>query len=176
MTVEKNVERLTKALGQLLEKYRTDRNLSRVALAERLGVVGESRIKQLETGVGSLSFNIDIVLAFAKELRTSPSDLLSSLIREAKISSGDLPALQDAFANSIQATSAEETFQAALSKNDDIFGNHFGWSLKMAEMLLRLDDLGKARLEIALRRASPLRSTDEYRERVLFLLNYDLDN
>ncbi len=176
MKIEKKIERLTMAFGQLLLKYRTENNLTRTALAERLSV-SDSRIKQWENGGGaSATFSLESLITFAAELQLSPSDLLSKLTNDAKLSPGNLPALQDAFMSSIQGMSAAQAFEMAKSKSDDLFGNHFTWSLKMAEMLLRLDDAGKARLEIALRRASPLRATNEYKERTMFLLEYDLDN
>ncbi len=46
----------------------------------------------------------------------------------------------------------------------------------MAAVLLRLNDPAKARLEIALRQASPEKGTEEYRARILRLMEYDLDN
>lgn len=176
MKIEKKVERLTIALGQLLLKYRTENNLTRAVMVERLGV-SESRIRQLESGGGpSPSFNIEILVAFADEMKISYSDLMSKLLKEAELSSNELPQLQDSFIKSIEGTSAAEMFHTAQTKTDEIFGNHFTWSLKMAEMLLRLDDVEKARLEIALRRASPLRTSEEYKERTMFLLDYELDH
>lgn len=176
MKIEKKVEQLTVALGQLLLKYRTENNLTRAVLVGRLGI-SESRIRQLESGGGpSPSFNIEILIALADEMKISYADLMNKLLDEAKLSSVELPQLQDSFANSIQGTSAVAMFHSAQTKTDEIFGNHFSWSLKMAEMLLRLDDIEKARLEIALRRASPLRTSEEYKERTMFLLDYELDN
>ncbi len=177
MELEKSVARLTEGLGKLLLRYRTENNLSRVQLAERLEV-SDSRIKQLETGDNAQSFKIDFLLSAANVLGLSPPDLLSQLLHETRIGK-DIKAqssLEDAFSTSIQGTPFAVLFKGSLSTTDELFGNHFVWSLKMAGMLLELDERSKAQVEISLRRASPKKSTDEYRARIMRLLDFDLDN
>lgn len=176
MDNEESVARLTAGLGQMLLRFRTENNLTRSQLAERLEL-SEGRIRQLESGDNAQSFKIDFLFNAARALDISPVDLLSRLMHETKLipSQQDLPGLQEAFLNSVQTSTSAGTFKVAIGKQDSLFGNHFAWSLKMAEMLLNLDERGKVRLEIALRRASPLKTTDEYRARTMHLLDVELD-
>jgi transcriptional regulator with XRE-family HTH domain len=175
--IDKSVAQLTEGLGRLLHRYRSENNLTRSQLAEKLSV-SESRIKQLETGENAQSFKIDFLLSAASVLRLSPPDLLSQLIFESKIpkNSKTVATLEDAFVTSIQDMPFADVLKEALSKNDELFGNHFVWGLKMAGMLLELDEQAKVKVEIALRRASPHKSTEEYRARILRLLDFDLDH
>lgn len=87
-----------------------------------------------------------------------------------------LPTMEGAFITSVQDTPMEAIFKNSLSKTDELFGNHFVWGPKMAAMMLELDEAAKARIEIALRRACPLKGTDEYRARIMRLLDFDLDH
>lgn len=177
MDIEKSVALLAEGLGKILSRYRAENNLTRPQLAEKLSV-SESRIKQLETGENAQSFKIDFLLSVSNVLGLSAPDLLSQLISESKIAKNkkSVASLEDAFVTSIQNMPAADLFASALSKSDELFGNHFVWGLKMAGMLLELDEKAKVKVEIALRRASPHKGTDEYRARILRLLDVDLDN
>lgn len=177
MDIDKSVALLTEGLGRLLLRYRTENNLTRSQLAEKLAV-SESRIKQLETGENAQSFKIDFLLSVAQVLELSAPDLLSQLISESKIAKDrkSVASLEDAFVTSIQNLPLADLFKNALSKTDELFGNHFVWGLKMAGMLLELDEKSKVKVEIALRRASPHKSSDENRARILRLLDFDLEN
>lgn len=176
MNIEKSVARLTAGLGQLLLRFRTENNLTRTELAAKLDV-SEGRIRQLESGDNAQSFKIEFLFSVSKALAISPPDLLNQLMHESKVIDGvkSLPALEDAFSTSIQGTASSEIFTSAIKKTDELFGNHFVWSLRMAELLLKLDEPAKVKVEIALRRASPLKSTDEFKARIMHLLSVDLD-
>lgn len=175
--LEKSAARLTEGLGKLLLRYRTENNLTRSQLAEKLDV-SEGRIRQLETGDNAQSFKIEFLLSASKVLGLTPPDLLSQLLHESSLAKNTKAqsSLEDAFSTSIQNTPFANTFKDALSQTDELFGNHFVWSLKMAGMLLELDDKSKAKVEISLRRASPKKSTEGYRARIMRLLDFDLDN
>lgn len=177
MELEKSMARLAEGLGKLLFKYRSENNLSRAQLAEKLDV-SESRIKQLETGENAQGFRIDFLFNAARVLGLTPPNLLSQLIDQSKIAKNSkaLSSLEDAISTAVQDTPYAATFKEALSTTDDLFGNHFVWSLNMAGMLLELDAPSKVKVEIALRRTSPKKSTEEWRARTKRLLDFDLDN
>lgn len=175
MNIEKTVAKLAVAVGQVLLKYRTDHGLTRVQLAERLGV-SDSRVKQLETGENAQSFKIDFVFILSDLLKVSPAETLNQLLIEAKLfDSKAVTSLTEAFSSHCQGKSVA-LFENALRQNDELFGNHFSWAFRMTELLLQLDEQAKVRLEISLRRASPFRSSDDFKSRILHLLEYDLEN
>jgi transcriptional regulator with XRE-family HTH domain len=175
--LEKSAARLAEGLGKLLLRYRTENSLTRTQLAEKLDL-SEGRIRQLESGDNAQSFKIDFLLSAANVLGLTPPDLLSQLMHESKIGRNTKAqtSLEDAFTTSVENTPMAAIFKNSLSKTDELFGNHFVWALKMASMMLELDEAAKARIEIALRRACPLKGTDEYRARIMRLLDFDLDH
>ncbi|MDQ3232997.1 MAG: helix-turn-helix domain-containing protein [Pseudobdellovibrionaceae bacterium] len=177
MELEKYAARLAEGLGKLLLRYRTENNLTRAALAEKLSI-SEGRIRQLESGENAQGFRIEFLVSVANVMDLSPPALLSQLIHESNLSKNSkaVSALGDAFEASVNGTAYAAIFKEAIATTDELFGNHFVWSQKMAAVLLRLNAPAKARLEIALRQASPEKGTEEYRARILRLMEYDLDN
>lgn len=176
MDIEKSAADLTEALGKVLLQYRTENKLTREDLAKALGL-SEGRIRQLENGDNAKSFRIELLLSVAVALKISAHDLLRKVMEESKLlDSKAAENLSESFSSAAQAFSTSRPFQDAISQEDEIFGNHFIWSLRMAELMLQLDNPAKARIEMALRREAPKRTKEEFKKRMEYLLEYDLDN
>ena len=177
MDIDNSAARLSEALGKVLYRYRSENGLTREELASMLEL-SEGRIRQLEGGDNAKSFRIELLLSVAQTLGIPAHNLLKQIMEEAKLISGgqEAKSLEAAFNSALQTFLGSEAFHESLNREDEIFGNHFRWSLKMAELLLQLDNPAKARLEMALRREAPKGEIKQFKKRMEVLLDYDLDN